>query len=102
MRKLRLTLDDLEVHSFTTAEAEDIRGTVEAHVSAQCTGGLRTCDNGATCVYGETCGGWETCRTTCHYVYSDTGGGADTVVVSCPPWQTCTCDPTRHYDSCWG
>ena len=61
MRKLKLQVEDLEVVSFETDRAMDIRGTVNGHKTAPPTedptcAGQPTCDaNAATCDNGNTC-----------------------------------------------
>lgn len=63
MKKLTLTIDDLQVDSFHTSGARKEEGTVfgeECTCPSNCTcPGCPTCD--ATCP--NTC--WETCENTC-------------------------------------
>jgi len=66
MKKLRMELDDLQVESFATDRGDGDRGTVEGHVSAQCSAGAFTCNGGNTCVEGATCGNNESCYVSCN------------------------------------
>lgn len=56
MNKLSLSLDDLNVESFVTADTRDGLGTVQAR-SALTTQGYSSCDTDAnqTCTYGNPC-----------------------------------------------
>lgn len=93
MRKLKLSLDALQVESFSaTAEGAE-RGTVPAHAWTEyadesCFG---TCDGGCTrdgsCV--NPCGtGYASCYGTCH---ASCGGTCDA---------TCGCPPNTGYTYC--
>ena len=65
MKKLRLELEELQVESFTTAELDGDRGTVEAYISVRCNTNY-TCDPANnTCAYVETCGEWASCYVSC-------------------------------------
>ncbi|HEX2203176.1 MAG TPA: hypothetical protein VHG91_07750 [Longimicrobium sp.] len=78
MKKLRLTVDDLRVDTFVTAESIDPRGTVHGHISCRCTNA-----QGGTCGGGASCNGGATCDTDCSGI---------TYVDSCP------CEPETVYD----
>jgi hypothetical protein len=87
MKKLTLSLDTLEVQSFTTAHDEPGRGTV--HGEQQC-----TCPTNCTCPGCPTCA--ETCPNTCWNTCDDPsceGSCMDTCWLSCG--QTC---PTGFCD----
>jgi hypothetical protein len=66
MKKLKLSLDALEVQSFTTASGAPRRGTV--HGEQQCTCYTCTCPNCETC--NATCP--ETCGYSCDGTYCKT------------------------------
>lgn len=76
MKKLSLSLDALEVQSFSTSEGTAVRGTVRAE--QDCTCYTCTCPDCHTCA--ETCPQtcWESCNGTCQ---TECGGP------SC--WETC-------------
>jgi hypothetical protein len=57
MRKLNLRPDDLAVESFDTADAHEVRGTVDAH------------GDSADCSYGSP--GYTACRLSCAYPCGD-------------------------------
>ncbi|HEU0014267.1 MAG TPA: hypothetical protein VFQ45_11320 [Longimicrobium sp.] len=106
MDKLKLSLEDLVVVSFSTsAGPRDGRGTVRAHLGSY----------DGTCRW-DTCGGLScdgtceaTCRNTCEYTCDDdtcaytcagqTCDGAWECVVTMPSGCTgpCTCDPYYCY-----
>jgi hypothetical protein len=69
MKKLNLSLEDLNVESFATEAAPGHPGTVHGHVE--------TYDGGDTCDVGNTCGVENTCMESCtacdtHYCTPDT------------------------------
>jgi hypothetical protein len=84
MRKLKLSLDALQVDSFTASADEAERGTVPGHSFTQyadescfesCNGGCTAYGScGAGCGSGASCGG------------------------SC--WNSCTCPPNTDYTAC--
>ena len=84
MDKVRLTLDDLQVQSFATTDANaGARGTVRAHDWPTDERGCPTA-NPAWDTCGETC--WETCGDSC-------GGSCN----------TCNCETAACSDTCyWG
>jgi len=62
MGKLKLSLENLSVESFATAEAAAAaRGTVRAHDDS---GWYDTWEPN-TCQHGETCAQWHTCYIDC-------------------------------------
>jgi hypothetical protein len=90
MKKLRLALEDLNVESFSTADAEEPRGTVEGHGTLV----EKTCDMSCDI----SC--WTKCEDTCGQTENTCQGQ-----FSCPagcetqaPQNTCwnTCNPW-HY-----
>ncbi|HEX6041772.1 hypothetical protein [Longimicrobium sp.] len=93
MRKLKLSLDSLQVESFAATGSEPVRGTVPGHewteyADESCFG---TCDGGCTrdgsCV--NPCGtGYASCYGTC---YASCGGTCDA---------TCGCPPNTGYTYC--
>ncbi len=95
MKKLKLSLDDLEVESFeTTPEIADTKGTVVGYG-----GGTAW---GETCVASEcgSCGGtcFETCGNTCGGTCGRSCGGS--CVNTC--LGTCLCPPgPSGEDTCW-
>ncbi len=107
MKKLKLSLDDLEVESFeTTPEITDTKGTVmgygvngfEDTCPTEC-----TCD---TCVCpgtgGNSCGG--TCVSTCVSTCGTCGGTCgNTCGNTCDGTclATCFCPPGPSGDTCW-
>jgi hypothetical protein len=61
MGKLKLSLEQLAVESFASAEpAAEARGTVRGQQESS----WETCA-GYTCVYAETCQNWPTCYMDC-------------------------------------
>jgi hypothetical protein len=71
MSKLKLDLNELRIESFETKDAEEARGTVQAHASAIMTC-PSTCASCVTCYAtcfascpANTCGG-NTCGRTCY------------------------------------
>lgn len=84
MRKLKLSLDALQVESFHATKEEALRGTVPAH--------------GLSEVYFESCFG--TCDNNCTQYYS-CGGGCPTAI-SCDGTchYTCDCPPPTGYSEC--
>ena len=79
MRKLKLSLDALQVESFQPAGPEARRGTVPGHAG--------------TYYYDESC--FESCNGGCT-VYASCGGGCGSY--SCPGtcYDTCNCVPTEY------
>ena len=77
MKKLSLSLDALEVQSFTTSEGAPVRGTVRGE-QEPC-----TCYTNCTCPGCPTC--YETCPNTC---WESCNGTCQT---ECGPscWETC-------------
>ena len=76
MKKLTLSLDALEVQSFTTSEGARIRGTVRAEQDCTC----YTC----TCPDCHTCA--ETCPATCWNTCDDPSCDGS-CIRTC--WETC-------------
>jgi len=86
MRKLRLTLEDLQIDSFSTTPVRRAKGTVYGE---QCTCPTAcTCPGCPTC--DATCGG--TCAASCNGTCdASCDGGCGTYDVSCGGY---SCDPT--------
>jgi hypothetical protein len=94
MKKLKLSLDALEVQSFTTAANARSRGTV--HGEQEC-----TCD---TCTYPncETCNA--TCPDTCGNSCAGTCYSCDTYCKTMEHYATCdyvSCAPSCETMNCW-
>jgi hypothetical protein len=67
MRKLKLSIEELEVTSFGTAAAVEGVGTVEANATPVPTKYDPTCDyQNPTCRDEHTCG-WMSCIPTCYF-----------------------------------
>ena len=86
MKKLTLSLDTLEVQSFTTSEAAETRGTV--HGEQQC-----TCQTVCTCPGCPSCAA--TCPNTCWNTCDD--NTCATCAFSCGYE---SCDNTCHTGFC--
>jgi hypothetical protein len=72
MRKLKLTVEELEVTSFTVHDVQQGRGTVDGHLrkvetvdDPTCNAAWATCNEEYTCAFA-TCGG--TCYASCEGV----------------------------------
>lgn len=85
MDKVRLTIDELEVQSFATSNADAARrGTVRAHDAPtdqlECP---TACPNWDTCwnTCGDTCGG--SCGGSCDSCYCETAACSDTCGWGC-------------------
>lgn len=93
MRKLKLSLDALQVESFHATDAEGRRGTVPGHAWTEyadesCFG---TCNGGCTgwvSCYGG-CGSGATCGATCNYNTCGCPPNTDFTACGCETWETC-------------
>jgi hypothetical protein len=102
MRKLKLSLDALQVDSFHATAGASARGTVPGHSWTQyadesCFG---TCDGGCTRDWGSCNGGcgsggvscYGTCNASCNGTCNATCGcppGTDYTACGCETWETC-------------
>jgi hypothetical protein len=97
MRKLKLSVEDLQVDSFHATSAESTRGTVPGHAWTEyadesCFG---TCDGMCTrdascagqCGTGASCYG--TCHNSCNGTCNCTVGCTDYTACGCETWETC-------------
>lgn len=90
MRKLKLSLDKLQVDSFHATNPEGLRGTVPAHgwteyADESCFG---TCES--NCTRDGSCAG--SCGASCYGTcYASCGG-------TC--WNSCNCPPNTDYTAC--
>ncbi|HST60738.1 MAG TPA: hypothetical protein VLK84_18705 [Longimicrobium sp.] len=98
MRKLKLSLDDLQVESFHATRGAEVRGTVPAHdwteyADESCFG---TCDGGCTGPVG-SCGGgcgtagscYGTCINSCNGTCNCSAGCTAATACDCQTWETC-------------
>jgi hypothetical protein len=105
MKKLRLNLEDLRVDSFTTADGDEKRGTVDGYyLSERCATDALTC-NGPV---GGSCGGGEgaSCAPTTCVVdscggscpcYPDYPGSVDACPIYSQEWTGCdNCQQSRN------
>ena len=88
MRKLKLSLESLQVDSFHATDAASARGTVPGHIWTQyadescfqsCNGSCNTCNS----CYGG-CGSGATCGATC-----GCPPGTAQTECGCETWETC-------------
>lgn len=93
MRKLKLSLDALQVESFTPSADEAARGTVPAHAFTEyadesC---FASCNGGCSNSCGGGCGtntAWQSCYGSCQ----NTCGcppNTDYTACDCQTWETC-------------
>lgn len=93
MRKLKLSLDTLQVESFHAAADEPARGTVAAHnptvyADESC---FESCNGGCSNSCGGGCGtntAWQSCYGSCN----NTCGcppNTDYTACDCATWETC-------------
>jgi len=88
MSKLKLSLEELSVDSFSTQAGGRGRGTVLAH------GEVKPSPDGADRTWGATCANADTCYASC---YRAGGCSFESCPGTCPMGATCydSCDPLK-------
>jgi hypothetical protein len=97
MRKLKLTVDQLQVDSFHAVDAEPERGTVAGYSEPwECVSPYGSCERYCT---QETC---NTCQASC---YGTCGGTCPNTGDTCSGTCGCTGDTQcncQTHETCWG
>jgi hypothetical protein len=107
MHKLRLTLEDLQIDSFSTTPVKKEKGTVygeQCTCPTACTcPGCPTCDASCNGTCGATCGGTcdASCNGTCDCGTWDYSCDGNTCYAGCPTFVT-QASPNHECNFCAG